>query len=224
MDKEKLRQKISKNKKENWQSRILRKVSFFIVRGLLQTKITPNQVSLLSYVPLILIGVFMATGRHVYLIWTVPLFILAFVLDLVDGDLSRARDASSQYGEWLDTLGSLFSDFVFLFGAIIGLYLQALRGEANILWTISLTEHHVLILGALALFSLILVKILGGGFSILIQQNSKQQKKQKDHYQKILKNKWTFRLATFISHDGIYNIMLLANVFNQRRNRSTPLL
>jgi phosphatidylglycerophosphate synthase len=65
---------------------------------------TPNQVTMLSLVIGLSVGVFFATGERWGLIAGGLAFYLAFVTDCVDGKLARATGITSDKGEALDAL------------------------------------------------------------------------------------------------------------------------
>jgi len=66
--------------------------------------LTPNQVTMLSLVSGLSVGVFFATGERWGLIAGGIAFYLAFVTDCVDGKLARATGITSDKGEALDAL------------------------------------------------------------------------------------------------------------------------
>lgn len=66
--------------------------------------LTPNQVTMLSLVIGLSVGVFFATGERWGLIAGGIAFYLAFVTDCVDGKLARATGITSDKGEALDAL------------------------------------------------------------------------------------------------------------------------
>ncbi len=74
--------------------------NFLAARRLL----TPNQVTILSLVIGLSVGVFFATGERWGLIAGGIAFYLAFVTDCVDGKLARATGITSDKGEALDAL------------------------------------------------------------------------------------------------------------------------
>ena len=95
-----------------------RPVASLLVRALLRTNITPNQVTVTSFLIGCVGAAFFALGGHGDLILGGILVQLASVLDCADGMLARAKDAGTRYGAYLD----IFLDRVFeclLFGGII---------------------------------------------------------------------------------------------------------
>ena len=66
--------------------------------------LTPNQVTILSFLLGVSVGLFFAIGERWGLIVGGVLFYLAFVTDCVDGKLARATGITSEKGQALDAL------------------------------------------------------------------------------------------------------------------------
>ncbi len=81
-----------------------RRLSTLLTRLLVRTPLSPNQVTVLSFV-VILPGVYLlSTGERLALIGAGLLIQLSFTLDCCDGELARLRGLSSPFGAWLDGL------------------------------------------------------------------------------------------------------------------------
>jgi phosphatidylglycerophosphate synthase len=101
-----------------------RKVSLAITRRLLDTRITPNQISIAS----ILLGVFsallfLAEPRTAHVAGGL-LLILSSILDGCDGELARLRFQESRWGSWLDFLGDNVVHMSFFLCLGVGLSLR----------------------------------------------------------------------------------------------------
>ncbi len=81
-----------------------RRLSTLLTRLLVRTPLSPNQVTILSFL-VILPGVYLlSTGERMALIGAGLLIQLSFTLDCCDGELARLRGLSSPFGTWLDGL------------------------------------------------------------------------------------------------------------------------
>jgi len=96
-----------------------RYISLAISRRIVDTRVTPNQVSALCIVLGILSGVLAAQGGYAYLLAGATLFQLNSILDGVDGELARVRWAYSSVGELLDSAGDNIANFSFFGGVAV---------------------------------------------------------------------------------------------------------
>ncbi len=81
-----------------------RRLSTLLTRLLVRTPLSPNQVTVLSFL-VILPGVYLlSTGERMALIGAGLLIQLSFTLDCCDGEIARLRGLSSPFGAWLDGL------------------------------------------------------------------------------------------------------------------------
>jgi phosphatidylglycerophosphate synthase len=112
-----------------------RYISLAISRRVVDTSITPNQVSALCIALGISSGVLAAQGGYAYLLAGATLFKLNSILDGVDGELARVRWAYSKMGELLDSAGDNLANFSFFGGVTIA----ALRAGQHELATAGLT-------------------------------------------------------------------------------------
>jgi phosphatidylglycerophosphate synthase len=101
----KLFQRLIKPTESFLSQRFERKVSLAITRRLLQTRVTPNQISIAS----ILLGVFSALlflgESRILHVTGALLLLLSSIVDGCDGELARLRFQESRGGSWLDFLG-----------------------------------------------------------------------------------------------------------------------
>ena len=81
-----------------------RRLSTLLTRLLVRTPLTPNQVTVLSFLVILPGAYLLSTGERIALIGAGLLIQLSFTLDCCDGELARLRGLSSPYGAWLDGL------------------------------------------------------------------------------------------------------------------------
>ena len=81
-----------------------RRLSSLLTRLLVRTPLTPNQVTVLSFLVLLPGAYLLSTGERIALIGAGLLIQLSFTLDCCDGELARLRGISSPFGAWLDGL------------------------------------------------------------------------------------------------------------------------
>jgi phosphatidylglycerophosphate synthase len=96
-----------------------RYISLAISRRIVDTRITPNHVSLLCIALGVLAGVMAAQGGYAWLLAGAVLFKLNSILDGVDGELARVRWAHSAFGELLDSAGDNIANFCFFGGVSV---------------------------------------------------------------------------------------------------------
>ncbi len=81
-----------------------RRLSTLLTRLLVRTPLSPNQVTVLSFLVLLPGAYLLSTGERIALIGAGFLIQLSFTLDCCDGELARLRGISSPFGAWLDGL------------------------------------------------------------------------------------------------------------------------
>jgi phosphatidylglycerophosphate synthase len=99
--------RASKKKKDiNWWTEwVCRPPAAALVYALKGTRITPNQVTFASLVVCAVAGaMFVLLTGHLWVVLAALVFELSFVLDCVDGQLARVRNAASVLGHQLDFL------------------------------------------------------------------------------------------------------------------------
>jgi CDP-L-myo-inositol myo-inositolphosphotransferase len=93
-----------------------RPLSLRISRRLVRYSVSPNQISLFSFLCSILgAGLFMS-GGYISLLIGGFLAQLASVIDGCDGEVARLKFLDSQYGGWLDAVLDRYADAFLLFG------------------------------------------------------------------------------------------------------------
>lgn len=98
-------------------SRLLnRPLSGMITRKLINYRITPNQISLFSFLISVLAAGLFALGGYLCLVMGGLLAQFASVVDGCDGEVARLTFQGSDYGGWLDAVLDRYADAFLLFG------------------------------------------------------------------------------------------------------------
>jgi len=93
-----------------------RPISTRLSRILLKTPVTPNQISVVTFLlSLVAAGLFM-TGQYLWLVVGGILAQFASIIDGCDGEIARLKFLKSDYGGWLDAVLDRYSDALLLFG------------------------------------------------------------------------------------------------------------
>jgi phosphatidylglycerophosphate synthase len=116
-----------------------RYISTMITTLLINTKITPLQVTWTHLIIGLMAAFLFSFGGNVLTIVAVLLFILAYILDLVDGELARYKKIRSEVSIWLDHVGDYILLFFVLAGIVIGNFRFSQDGLILILSLIALT-------------------------------------------------------------------------------------
>ena len=105
--------------------------------------ITPNQVTLLSFIFYSLPGVFYAFGKYPYLIYGSIALLLGYLLDYADGQLARLKGVGNIFGKWLDVENTVFSRSITFFGIIYGIYRNNPTAAVWIVGYLAVTSRYV---------------------------------------------------------------------------------
>ncbi|MCK4623218.1 MAG: NTP transferase domain-containing protein [Desulfuromonadales bacterium] len=109
-----------------------RPLSVRISRRLVDRPITPNQISLFSFLCSVLAAGLFALGGYLTLLLGGLLAQFASVVDGCDGEVARLKYQSSRYGGWFDAVLDRYADAFLLFGLTWHAY--AGRSDGLILW------------------------------------------------------------------------------------------
>jgi CDP-L-myo-inositol myo-inositolphosphotransferase len=115
-----------------------RPISRWLSRYLVRTTVTPNQISLISWMLSLVAAGLMAVGGYPALAAGGALAQLASILDGCDGEITRLKHSQSEFGGWFDAVLDRYADAVLLFGlmwhefAATGTILSVLLGFAAI--------------------------------------------------------------------------------------------
>ncbi len=97
-----------------------RPVSIRISEMLLKTGITPNRISLLSFMIGILASVFFYFGEYLYLVIGGIFVHISSIIDGCDGEIARLKLKETKYGGWFDAVLDRYADAFIIFGMIYG--------------------------------------------------------------------------------------------------------
>ena len=115
-------------------SKILnRPISLRISKILLKTGITPNQISVLSFVIGLAGASFFFIGEYFYLILGGILVHIHSIVDGCDGEVARLKLRQTKYGGWLDSVLDRYVDAAIILGLIYGYW--SITGDVTI-WII----------------------------------------------------------------------------------------
>ena len=114
--------------------KIARFISKHTVPVISKTKLTPNHITVLSFVFCIFAALAYSAGSYAFNILGAFLFFMFFVLDHVDGDLARYSGKTSLYGEALDSIVGKIGFCSIYFGICIGL---AKEYDPGFIWFIA---------------------------------------------------------------------------------------
>ena len=93
-----------------------RPVSRWLTRHLVDTAVTPNQISVASWlVSCVAAGLF-AAGGYPALALGGALAQLASIIDGCDGEIARLKESQSEFGGWFDAILDRYADAFLLFG------------------------------------------------------------------------------------------------------------
>jgi CDP-L-myo-inositol myo-inositolphosphotransferase len=109
-----------------------RPLSVMISRRLVNHRITPNQISLFSFLCSVLAAGLFAFGGYLYLLLGGFMAQFASVIDGSDGEVARLKFQSSSYGGWFDAVLDRYADAFLLFGLTWHTYVYT--SNSLILW------------------------------------------------------------------------------------------
>ncbi len=99
-----------------------RPISIRISKYLLKTNITPNQISLFSFIFSIVGALFFFFGGYVNLLIGGILAQMASIIDGCDGEIARLKFQTSEFGGWYDAVLDRYADAFLLFGLTYYVY------------------------------------------------------------------------------------------------------
>ncbi len=99
-----------------------RRVSIKITKYLVRTNITPNLVSIVSFLLSVLGAFFFTFGGYMNLIIGGSLVQLSSIIDGCDGEIARLKFLASEFGGWFDAVLDRYADAFILFGLTYYVY------------------------------------------------------------------------------------------------------
>jgi phosphatidylglycerophosphate synthase len=140
-----------------------RHVSIFISKRLVNTSITPNQISIFTFT-LAIAGAALATrGTYVTLLAAAFLMQWNSILDGCDGELARVRFQHSKLGQWIDTVCDDASNLLFYGGITLGSQALPLHDVLTILGLVAMGSLVV----SVAITYTLLIRMGSGDFYAL---------------------------------------------------------
>jgi len=88
----------------------------------LKTKITPNFVSLFSFILSLIGACFFFLGGYIKLVIGAILAQLSSIIDGCDGEIARLKFQATEFGEWFDAVLDRYADAFLLFGLTCHLF------------------------------------------------------------------------------------------------------
>ena len=141
--------KIALNKNYPYRILVLSKISPYFTYLFSKTTVTPNQITVLGFIVVIISAYFISYPSPIYWIVGWSLLQLYLVLDCVDGELARYKKSTTKFGGFLDNFLHPISNALIVIGAGISSYNS--YDKASILY---LTLFSLLIVLTLSLFRL----------------------------------------------------------------------
>jgi len=99
---------------------IIRPPASLLVRAVFNTSVTPNQLTVCSFLFGLAAGFAYLGGTSLLFVLGGVLVMISTVFDCADGMLARAKNMTSRYGAYLDIFLDRIADFVVLLGASFG--------------------------------------------------------------------------------------------------------
>ena len=95
-----------------------RPISTRISKYLVRTSLTPNHVTLITFITGLISAWFVTAGDYWSVFWGAMLFQLSSILDGCDGEVAKLKFSESKYGSWLDTITDNLT-YVAFFGGVV---------------------------------------------------------------------------------------------------------
>ncbi len=120
---QKLRKQLLKSEDTIFKQILYRKVSTRLTLLLIDSNIKPNQLSFLGLIIGFTTAVFFSFGNYVNSLLAVLFYNVYMVIDCMDGELARARNISTKFGQVLDNFSDRFVESFVFAGISVGAYL-----------------------------------------------------------------------------------------------------
>jgi phosphatidylglycerophosphate synthase len=101
-----------------------RNISLIFTKYLVQTDLTPNQITVIGFTVTLLAAFLLTTGVYFYFVIGAILVQLSLIIDCVDGEVSRLKKMTSKFGKWLDSSLDRIGIFILLMALSLGFYQQ----------------------------------------------------------------------------------------------------
>ena len=90
----------------------------------LKTSVTPNQMTVASGIFGVIGSIMLISESYLNLIIAAIFLQIYTILDLVDGDIARAKNMQSNFGMWLDIFFDKLIDFLIIISLTLGVYFK----------------------------------------------------------------------------------------------------
>ena len=101
---------------------LIRHISARVTPFLLKTPINANHITLISILLGLTAGIMFAIGGFATTLYASIVFFLVYLLDHCDGEVARAKNQASKFGNYFDTFGDWVSHAAFFMGLGYGTY------------------------------------------------------------------------------------------------------
>jgi len=115
---------FKKDKIYNFTSIFYRYISIYITKLFIKTNITPNQITIVSALIILVAAAFFGMGSTVFSIYGIFLLHLYWIFDLCDGEVARYKKMASFNGSFLDLIGHVIIFPLVFISISIGLFRQ----------------------------------------------------------------------------------------------------
>ncbi len=95
---------------------INRPVSLAISKFLVKTSITPNQITVISFLLSIIASLLFLAGKYIFLLIGGIISQISSIIDGCDGEIARLKYMQSDFGAWLDAVLDRYSDAFLIAG------------------------------------------------------------------------------------------------------------
>ncbi|MBI4553752.1 MAG: NTP transferase domain-containing protein [Candidatus Latescibacteria bacterium] len=102
-----------------------RPISTRVSRWMVRTSISPNQITMGTFLIGLLAAPFVSAGTYWSVFWAALCLQVSSILDGCDGEVAKLTFRESKYGAWLDTVTDNLTHLVFFIGVILGYSRQA---------------------------------------------------------------------------------------------------
>ncbi len=211
VDKERLSRTRPPSEYENASSRyIFTPISRAFTHLFARTSATPNQITIIWGVLMILSSLALFTGQWLPSVLGGIGWVVGYALDYTDGDIARYRDMKSPRGGYLDLVNHRATYPLMMFGIGFGAWMT---GRTEILG-IAIDPAAYLILGFLAGLGMIMIMDLGDIFNKVCPDNRLNSDKGSAAVEGSgFRNKRMFRILMNVNPLTFTNMMLLIPVF-----------
>jgi phosphatidylglycerophosphate synthase len=154
--------KRDQDREDLWIYYVIRKISFYPTWLFLRLGINANQATYISIIVEVFGCSFLAFGNYGSRIIGALLVNFWIVLDCIDGNIARYREASSDYGEFIDALGGYLLNAILFLSVGIGAfrYPESSFRFVNRIFVGNLGETILVVLGAWGSLAMIFSRLI----------------------------------------------------------------